>query len=310
MKTKQNRAILVLGKSRSYRASFREAANLIVSNLKTLFLSLYPFPVVMGLTGALLSEFSNVDIPVYLVGLVIFAFLVVSMREAFSCMMKDFQQTQKLKKIVWKTDWKGILIRSLVPFYLLVAQLAICVALTVGAVVCVNYHPGWFWGVVAIVVVLALVLCVPFNITLNYAQLSNFGFVKAAVRGFVAMRRHYGPTLMLLFMSLLIVGGMCMVCYLPILVLNMAMSASEVAVSFGDATDLPSSLYVVRFLLCIILFSLMGFLLLLWFVPQYLHHYSMEKKEDDRKKELEKMQMTREAYLQAKENYYLTMPQR
>ena len=308
MKSKQNKPILVIGKSRSYRASFREAMNLIVSNPKILFVSLFPFPLAIGIVGALLLQLAGAGFISLAIGILAFSFAVSMLGTAFCEMMKDFGQTQALEKIVWKRDLNRLVKKSLTPFYMLALQMVLWAALAIGAVVCLGVHPGWMPAVGCAAALIVLALCVPFNTGLGFAWFSGLGFAKAALRGFTAMRHHYGPTLMLLFMSLVMAMAICIVCFLPILILDMAAGASEVAVSFGDATDMPSSVYAIRFILRLVLFSTMAFTLLLWLVPLYLHHFSMQKKDDERKKELAKMQMTREAYRTARENYYLTTP--
>ena len=308
MKTKQNRPILVIGKSRSYRASFQDAANLIVSNLKTLCVSLFPFPLAIGIVGAVLLQLAGAGIVSLAVGIVVFSFAVSMFCTAFCQMMKDFGKTQVLEKISWKKDFKAIALKSLSPFYLLLLQTAFWAALAIGTTVCIGLRPGWAVAISGAAVLIVVALCVPFNISLGCAWFSGLGFVKSALRGFTAMRHHYGPTLMLLFMSVIVIAVACIIGCTPLLILDRAVDASETAISFGDPTDMPSLIYVVRFILRLVLFSLMAFMLLLWLVPLYLHHFSMQKKDEERKKEQEKLQMTREAYKTARENYYLTTP--
>ncbi len=308
MKTKQNKAILVIVKSRSYRASFQEAANLIVSNLKALCVSLFPFPLAIGIVGAALLQLAGAGIVSLAASIVVFSFVVSMFCTAFCQMMKDFGKTQALEKISWKKDFKAIALKSLTPFYLLLLQTAFWAALAIGTTVCIGLRPGWAIAIGGAAALIVVALCVPFNISLGCAWFSGLGFVKAALRGFTAMRHHYGTTLMLLFMSFIVIAVTCIIGYTPLLILDRAVEASETAVSFGDPTDMPSLIYVVRFVLRLVLFTLMASMLLIWLVPLYLHHFSMQKKNEERKKEQEKLQMTREAYKAARENYYLTTP--
>ena len=299
---------MVIGKSRSYRASFREAANLVVSNLKALCISLFPFPLAIGIIGAAFLQLAGVGMVSLAAGIVVFSFAVSMFCTAFCQMMKDFGKTQALGKISWKKDFKAIVIKSLTPFYLLLLQTAFWAALAIGTSMCIGLRPGWAIGIGCATVLIVVALCVPFNISLGCAWFSGRGFVKAALRGFAAMRHHYGSTLMLLFIAFIVIAMACIIGYVPLLILDRAVEASEIAVSFGDATDLPSLIYAVRFVLRLVWFAFMAFMLLIWLVPLYLHHFSMQKKDEERKKEQEKLQMTREAYKTARENYYLTTP--
>ena len=53
--SKQNKSAIILLKSRSYRANVKEAFHLSASNMKSFFLSLFPFPFSAGLVVAMLS---------------------------------------------------------------------------------------------------------------------------------------------------------------------------------------------------------------------------------------------------------------
>ena len=289
-KIKQSRPVYVLFKSRSYRADYNESVSLLMTNIKTFLFSLFPPAVASGLVFAVVFILLRHAAGYALVAeagiaLLLLAFLVALLRQVLNEMMKDFPQTNALKRIKWKTDVKGLLRNTLKPFYLLLLQLLVCIALfAVGY--SMQGKSVWVWLPVAAAVVF---LVVPFNLSLNSLQYSGTGFLPAIVQGFKSVRHYYGSTLILLFLSLIVLALVSVLCFLPIFILNMAISASNEALALGDLSDLPTSVYVWHFVLSLVLFAVMQFSLLLWAFPQYFHHFSLMRKEADRKKEQDKL---------------------
>ena len=110
--SKQNKSAIILLKSRSYRANVKEAFHLFASNMKSFFLSLFPFPFFAGLVVAMLSVITrNVSNWLFWLSLcvawIILVYLIAVFRQAFVYMLTDFGELQTIKKISWrKPEWK------------------------------------------------------------------------------------------------------------------------------------------------------------------------------------------------------------
>ena len=176
--SKQNKSAIILLKSRSYRANVKEAFHLFASNMKSFFLSLFPFPFFAGLVVAMLSVITrNVSNWLFWLSLcvawIILVYLIAVFRQAFVYMLTDFGELQTIKKISWrKPEWK-IFRQALPAFYLLMIQSAIFFLLVWGGILLWSISPFCLIPVALIVVF----LLVPFNLSIDSLQLDGIKFL-------------------------------------------------------------------------------------------------------------------------------------
>ena len=292
--SKQNKSTYVLLKSRSYRANFNEALDFLISNMKVLIVSLFP-PAV--LTGLLLAVFfiifrhteGRTTMILSAVAVLFVTYFTAVLRQGLTEIMKGYSETNVVTPLHWKKQTKSILIGALNSFYLLFLQVVILGALLS---LIIFLHIKFIYVFVPVVFVI-LFLIVPFNLSLNQLQYGERRFLPSVVKGFKSIKHYYGSTLILLFISLSVIVLVFVVCYLPIFILNLTIAASNEALSYGDPSDLPNMVYVFHFILSLILLSVVHFSLLVWALPQYFNHFSLLKKEEERKKEQEKLRAAR-----------------
>ena len=294
--SKQNKSAIILLKSRSYRANVKEAFHLFASNMKSFFLSLFPFPFFAGLVVAMLSVITrNVSNWLFWLSLcvawIILVYLIAVFRQAFVYMLTDFGELQTIKKISWrKPEWK-IFRQALPTFYLLMIQSAIFFLLVWRGILLWSISPFCLIPVALIVVF----LLVPFNLSIDSLQLDGIKFLQSVKNGFMYLR-YFASTLTVIFLAFLFILLVSAVSVLPVFILNQAISASDMAVFYGDPTDLPDSIYIIHFFLCVVLFTVITFSLTFWFLTQYFHYFSLLKKEEERNKEIAKQKLTRQTY--------------
>lgn len=292
--SKQNKSVYVLFKSRSYRANFNEALELLTANIKTFIVSLFPPALATGLMLAVLFIiFRHIGgrslIIVASIAILLITYFTAILRQGLKEMMKDYPQTNTVRQLHWKKDTKTVLLGALTSFYLLFLQVVIlCALITLTALL----HVKLIYVLVPAILVI-LFLVVPFNLSLNQLQYGDSNFFQSSVNGFKSTAHYYGSTLILLFISLSVFLLVFAICYLPIFILNLTIAASNEAVSLGDATDLPTAVFVLHFILSLVLLSIVHFSSLFWAVPQYFHYFSLLKKNEERKKEQEKLNAAR-----------------
>jgi len=287
---KEKKSVYVLSKSRSYRANFNEALEFLTSNIKTFIVSLFSPAVATGLLLAFVFIIFRHIGEHFVMVLSGFSILLVTyftavLRQGLKEIMKNYQQTNIVSRLHWKKDMKTVLLGALPVFYLLFLQVVILCALIALAVF---LHIKLVY-MLFVVLSIALLLIVPFNLSLNQLQYGDCGFFQSIVKGFKSAKHYYGSTLILLFISLCVFLLIFVVCYLPIFILNLTIAASNEALSLGDPTDLPVSVYVWHFILSLALLSIVHFSSLIWAMPQYFHYFSLLKKDEERKKEQEKL---------------------
>ncbi|MFA6819380.1 MAG: hypothetical protein WCR53_02375 [Bacteroidaceae bacterium] len=288
--SKQNKPVCILFKSRSYRANFNEALEFLTANIKTFIVSLFPPAVATGLLLATLFVIfrhtaGHSFIIVTGIGVLLITYFTAVLRQGLKEMMKDYQRTNTVRQLHWKKDTKTVLLGALTSFYLLFLQVIIlCALIALTALLHVKLV-----YVLSPVIVVILFLIVPFNLSLNQLQYGEGNFFQSIINGFKSTVHYYGSTLILLFISLCVFLLVFAICYLPIFILNLSIAASNEAVSLGDPTDLPMSVFVLHFILSLILLSIIHFSSLLWALPQYFHYFSLLKKDEERKKEQEKL---------------------
>lgn len=288
IKQKPHSRPLVLRKSRSYRAGFNEAWSLLVSNLMPLLRSLALPSLIIGLVLAVLFALWRVSSPVAAITEGALALLLVLYVAAVMiCIVRrlvtqnlDFEtrRIRPVKAIKGSVEFVG---EALTPFYALVVFTVVLALLAFGAVKAMSVSPY----LIIPFIILALLLSVPWNLTLSALLYSDEGTWPCIKNGFRRSWRSFGSTLMLVFLSVVLLGIIFCIAYLPLFILNLAITASGAAVAYGDPTDLPSSVYVLHFALSVILMGFVAFACLIWLLPQWLHFFSILAGEDDRKKE-------------------------
>ena len=145
------------------------------------------------------------------------------------------------------------------------------------------------------VALIVVFLLVPFNLSIDSLQLDGIKFLQSVKNGFTYLR-YFASTLTVIFLAFLFILLVSAVCVLPVFILNQAISASDMAVFYGDPTDLPDSIYIIHFFLCVVSFTVITFSLTFWFLTQYFHDFSLLKKEEERNKEIAKQKLTRQTY--------------
>lgn len=285
-KFKQHGNALIIAKNRSYRSDFSEGWKIFILNLGPLLKSLWVPCCTVGLVLATLFAVWRLSSPVATmiegVGallLVLYAFSVIV------CMMRHLLHvcfdpaTRHILPIRPLRDLRHFLGAALAPFYLLVSELVVVGFIVWGGMNLFNIHPL----LIAVPVIVACIVSVPFTVSFSGLVFSDEHSIKRAWEGARMGFSGFWGTLMLIFLSALIVGGITILLFLPIFILNLAISASHTAVSYGDPTDLPDYVYILHFLMTILLMAMATFCCLIAFFPQYLRYFSLltRKKEKE-----------------------------
>ena len=295
MEKKQNGPIFVLLKYRSWRNSFKESMELLFTNIKTFLISLALPCLVIGIVTALFFvEFRSSDggwaYAELAISVVIILFCLSAIRETIRLLMLEYSETKNLTTFNWKRKWKSLMVDALPPFYEMVVQ-AILIFLLLAVIIRWN-----LWYVQLIVGLVLILLVVPLNIVLNLQHFGQLSLIDAFKRTAKLSLRYFGSTWMLLFVSIILIALTVCLFFLPVFILNMAISASNAAVLYGDPSDLPSSILWIHFFLSLLLISIVSFSACFWLLPQYFHHFSMMKNEAEREKEERKRNATIETY--------------
>lgn len=285
---KRDNKVLVLRKSRSYRADFAEALSLFVTNGPALLRSLLLPALMVGLVLAVLFALWRVSGPAAIVAESVVALLLVLYGlSVLMCILRHLVSenldlsARRLTPVKTLKAPLPVLGEALTTFYALVVFAVVLGLLAFGAVKTMSVSPF----LIIPFVVVAFLLAVPWNLTLSALLYSDDGAWRCVKDGFRWSRRSFGSTLMLVFLSTVILALVACIAFLPLFVLNLAISASNAAVACGDPTDLPSYVYVVHFVLSVLLMGIVAFASLVWLLPQWLHYYSVLTREDDRLKE-------------------------
>ena len=284
-KFKQHNGSLIVQKSRSYRSDFSESWRIFILNLSPLMKSLLvPFGAI-GLILAVLFALWRLSSPVAVLieGIAALLFILYAVSVAV-CITRyllhdniDFA-TRHIRPIPMFHGASRFLVEALNPFYLLVLESSVFAFIVWGGMKLFYIKES----LALLAVVAAFIVSVPFTVSFSGMAFSEEHSFKRCLEGARLGFSGFWGTMMLVFLSFLILGTVTLVLFLPIFVINLAISASNTAVSYGDPTDLPNYVYVLHFFLTIILMTTATFSSLIGFISQYLRYYSLLTKKNER----------------------------
>jgi hypothetical protein len=284
-KPKQHNNTLIISKSRSYRSDFNEGWKIFILNIPALLKSLWVPCCAAGVVLAILFAVWRLSSPVAaaiegVVALLLILYIISVMTCATGHLLRTRIDltTRRIQPVRPLKDLLCFCSAALSPFYLLVVEFVVLGLIAWGGTKLFNVNPS----LVSVAVALALIVSVPFAVSFSGLVFSEEHSMKRLWEGARLSFSNFWGTLMLVFLSLLIVGIIIMLLFLPIFILNLAISASHAAVTYGDPTDLPNYVYVLHFFITVLLMSMAAFSCLIGIFPQYLHYFSLLTKKKEK----------------------------
>lgn len=270
---------------RSYRKSFQGSLDFLFTNIKTFFQSLWQPCLFVGLVLALLFVVIRVSSNTLIiaecgVSLLLILLALAIIYKIVAQMVFQYNETNELKPFYLKKNFGKVFRESLNIFFLFVLEFAIFILLTYGTFI-VSIKNFYVWILLLFV---CMILIVPFALAQGAILISNKSFFKSIKSGLIFCKHYFGSTLILLILSGLVDGIVFIILYLPLIILNLSISASNHALSIGDPSDLPFSVYVIHFILTLVLMSVFVFCLLIPILSKIFHYGSVIRNEQERQK--------------------------
>lgn len=263
-----------LNKERGYRLVMKEAFSVLLTYIRTWFLSVWHLCLVSGFLITILSLVDKGPLSKPIDGLLAVAFLYV-----WAVMIHVSQAVLDSKSV---TDDGGLLPvtpRQICKLFLPASTtffiLLLC-AVLVGAVWVAGceFLPGKEWAGI-LMTVLTMMIMVYCILTVYRRIVFSSSSVKAAGWALSEYFRQFWKTLFFLFCSVCVCAILFFLLVLPVLILNMNIQFSNQAVAMGDSTDFPSCMVWVTLLLSMVLTSLASFFFLILMIPFHLQMHSV-----------------------------------
>ena len=286
MKCNQNRPKPTLLRSRSSQACLCESWHTLLSDLGAVVCSLWLPAAIMGLNAALLFivlRYSNESMMLIemIVALVMFAALLVWTGETVGQLLTVYLDPDS--RPVERIKLKGIVAllssERLPAFYTLLFVLFMEGVFLYGSYILLSVSL-WF---VPVVIVLLSIATVWLWTVYYRVRCMRETCLHALVSGVKLAFRYFTSSWMMLLSTTFLTLISTAVVFMPLFVLNMAIHASNEAAMYGDAVNLPSSVFVYHFVLSWLLVSIIAICLAcFWMIPHTYHAYSLEAKEQQR----------------------------
>ncbi len=272
--------LFVLDRIRNYRRIVSDSYSLLIANTRTLYVSVWPVCLVVGLfMSARLCFAHQQTLLAHLVdGLCVLIFLmsVAVMIHVVCHVLVDYSGKEVMSAYRYSRHGVKSLLREAFPTLLiLVFDAVVSFGLLILGFFLISYS-------VAAVVVAALLIAflqIPFSLALFRRAVKLQPVGTSLDYGFRHTFRYFGSTLFLLFVSVVLLMLLGVILCLPLEVLDLSVSQSYIAVASGDPTDLPSYINTLYYLLAVVLFSFSSYLVLIPVIPQILHAHSLWRME-------------------------------
>ena len=288
MKSINNKVIraIMLDKSRSTRANLSLTNFIILGNTWIFCRSLLPSALLMGIVvtlTALTTRFltGNAALAVWLGCALVTLYFYSTFIYGFARLMKHHLDTETslVSPLRGWQEYRSLFPGSLPLFYFNVIIFALSLLFVIGGTMLLRVSPY----LLIPVLLLALLLCVPFALSqLNMVADDTASIGSSLKFGFTKCLRHFGSTLLILFIATIIFIVLGIIGSLPTLILQWAIAASDASVAVGDPTDLPPYVHGLSFFFIIFATAFATLSTLYGWIAGFLHIHSVFAKERDR----------------------------
>ena len=264
-------------KARSFRKNLSEAIDLEVRNVFSIIRSLWIPACIVGLGECVGLAFMGRAVAVEVICAVVVLYGLAAMGQGVWTMADSHLNagTRLIARLQLRDSSRTLSLRAAGVACVMLLFSAIVAAVTMAALHFVKAA----WAAWTIIVVVSVLLSTPASLLMAELFSRNTGIAGSIRRGFCLSPKYFGSTLALNFLTLLLIGLLAVVFFTPIHVLQLAELYSMEAVLYGDSTDLPGWVPIVRLLLCFVWGWLCAIFSTLWWMAIYLHIHSMNKKE-------------------------------
>ena len=263
----------ILNKKRSYRNIVSDTYSLVISKTRTLFLSVYPLCLLVGIMSAVMlyamrtaSFLQYVYSAVYIL---LFVFITSLLIHIARKVLSDYGSQDTMVRFNYKKDFKGIIQPASATSLVILLNVLVSFTLLLSA----NFTN--IPMVMAVSLLLITFLQVPFTLATYHQALNAISVAISLKYGFRNTFRHFGATFFLLFISTIIICALSFIFCLPLEILSLSISLSDLATIQGDPTDIPSYMFTVYYFLAVVLLTMSTYFLLIYIIPQILHISSL-----------------------------------
>ena len=263
----------ILNKKRSYRNIVSDTYSLMISKTRTLFLSVYPLCLIVGIMSAVMlyamrttSFLQYVYSAVYTL---LFVFITSLLIHIARKVLSDYGSQDTMVRFNYKKDFKGIIQPASATSLVILLNVLVSFTLLLSA----NFTN--IPMVMAVSLLLITFLQVPFTLATYHQALNATSGAISLKYGFRNTFRHFGATFFLLFISTIIICALSFIFCLPLEILSLSISLSDLATIQGDPTDIPSYMFTVYYFLAVVLLTMSTYFMLIYIIPQILHISSL-----------------------------------
>jgi hypothetical protein len=263
----------ILNKKRNYRNIVSDTYSLMISKTRTLFLSVYPLCLLVGIMSAVMlyamrtaSFLQYVYSAVYIL---LFVFITSLLIHIARKVLSDYGSQDTMVRFNYKKDFKGIIQPASATSLVILLNVLVSFTLLLSA----NFIN--IPMVMAVSLLLITFLQVPFTLATYHQALNTTSVAISLKYGFRNTFRHFGATFFLLFISTIIICALSFIFCLPLEILSLSISLSDLATIQGDPTDIPSYMFTVYYFLAVVLLTMSTYFLLIYIIPQILHISSL-----------------------------------
>jgi hypothetical protein len=263
----------ILNKKRNYRNIVSDTYSLMISKTRTLFLSVYPLCLLVGIMSAVMlyamrtaSFLQYVYSAVYIL---LFVFITSLLIHIARKVLSDYGSQDTMVRFNYKKDFKGIIQPASATSLVILLNVLVSFTLLLSA----NFIN--IPMVMAVSLLLITFLQVPFTLATYHQALNTTSVAISLKYGFRNTFRHFGATFFLLFIYTIIICALSFIFCLPLEILSLSISLSDLATIQGDPTDIPSYMFTVYYFLAVVLLTMSTYFLLIYIIPQILHISSL-----------------------------------
>lgn len=273
MKIRNNevkKEVFCLNQKRGYRTVITDSFWIILTYIKTWFLSVWPLCLVLGCLFTLLFNFRGY-IP-SLAGSILTAYVLSLMVHISHSVLESSTEREdallfpfSYKKIRHQLSPAGTTFLTIISFALVSAVLWL---------LAYRFLWGhlWVYIVTSVITLVLIILCI---LSIYYQVVFKSSLIEAVKWSFSNIFRLFWKTLFISFFSSCMCAVLGFFLALPILILDKNIQLSNQAVALGDPTDFPDYMFWCTPILSIILLSLASVLFLLMTVPFHLQMHSI-----------------------------------
>jgi|GEM_PF-5906921 len=265
--------LFILRKKRNYRNVVADTYSLMISKTRTLFLSVYPLCLFMGLiTTIMLFAMRTTPFLQYVYSIVcalMFVFITSLLIHIVKKVLSEYSSHDTMGRFCYKNDFKNLIRPASMTSTVILFDALVSFALISG-----SYYIN-VPAVIVIALLLIIFLQVPFTLATYYQALKETPVVASLKYGFRNSFRHFGATFFLLFISTIIICTLSFIFCMPLEILSLSINLSDIAAMQGDPTDIPSYILTVYYFLAIVLLTISNYFLLITIIPQILHVSSL-----------------------------------